>query len=106
MLIGAQRLAAVDVREGAHHPQFGKELARWSGHKRAVTCVAVSADGQRALSGSSDRTVRLWDVASGEELAAFAGPASLINGVAFAPNGRRFAAVEEDGQLWLWQSED
>src|SRR5664280_1570758 len=32
------------------------------GHTSAVTDVAWSSDGRRALSGSSDNTVRLWDV--------------------------------------------
>jgi RNA polymerase sigma factor (sigma-70 family) len=38
----------------------GQELHRFDGHEGAVLCVAVSPDGQYALSGSSDHTARLW----------------------------------------------
>lgn len=38
----------------------GKELACFRGHEGNVNSVAVSADGRFALSGGSDRTIRLW----------------------------------------------
>jgi WD40 repeat protein len=38
----------------------GRQLHRFDGHQGAVCCVAVSACGRYALSGSSDHTVRLW----------------------------------------------
>jgi RNA polymerase sigma factor (sigma-70 family) len=38
----------------------GQELHHFDGHEGAVVCVAVSPDGQYALSGGSDHTARLW----------------------------------------------
>jgi WD40 repeat protein len=38
-----------------------------------VNAVAISPDGKRALSGSSDKTVRVWDPASGCEMAVMEG---------------------------------
>jgi WD40 repeat protein len=40
--------------------QTGKALLTLTGHKEAVTCVAIAADGRRALSGGLDNSVRLW----------------------------------------------
>ena len=42
--------------------QWGQPLR---GHEESVGCVAVIADGRIAVSGSYDRTVRVWDVESG-----------------------------------------
>ena len=36
------------------------------GHRDSVTSVAISPDGATLVSGSADRTVRVWDAASGE----------------------------------------
>jgi WD40 repeat protein len=41
----------------------GKELRRLDGHVASVTTVALTADGNRAVSGSLDRTVRVWELA-------------------------------------------
>jgi WD40 repeat protein len=40
----------------------GAELRRFEGHGDRVTSVTVLADGRRALSGSRDRTLTLWDL--------------------------------------------
>ena len=44
------------------HAESGKELMCLQGHLASVTCVAATADGRYAVSGSLDRTVRLWDL--------------------------------------------
>jgi serine/threonine protein kinase len=40
----------------------GRELVRFEGHTASVSSVAISADGQRGLSGGLDKTGRLWDL--------------------------------------------
>ncbi|MBM3878808.1 MAG: serine/threonine protein kinase [Verrucomicrobia bacterium] len=54
------RLWDVDRR-----PTLGCDLGYFSGHTDQVRCLALSADGEWALSGSADNTLRLWEVASG-----------------------------------------
>jgi WD40 repeat protein len=41
---------------------------RLTGHRDTIHCVAVSADGRRALTGGDDMTVRLWDLEAGREM--------------------------------------
>jgi WD40 repeat protein len=40
--------------------ETGRPLAQWTGHRRGVRTLAVSPDGKQFLTGSDDRTVRLW----------------------------------------------
>jgi hypothetical protein len=49
----------------------GRELLHLAGHIRCVTAVAFSKDGRRIITGSLDRTARLWDAASTDQVAAW-----------------------------------
>lgn len=48
----------------------GKELARFSGHREAVTCLAFSPDNRSLASGSADTTVLIWSLAEVSKKAA------------------------------------
>jgi eukaryotic-like serine/threonine-protein kinase len=85
------------------------EVRRFEGHTGAVRSVAFSPDGQRALSGSGwpqgDRTMRLWEVASGRELRRFEGHTDQVINVVFSPDGRRALSGSSDRRLQLWDVE-
>jgi WD40 repeat protein len=44
-----------------HETATGKEVAKLTGHKGAITSLGFSADGQRLASGSADTTILIWD---------------------------------------------
>ena len=58
-------------------PPGGPLLRTFEGHSGWVMSVALSGDGRQALSGSSDKTMKLWDVSTGECLATFCGDHSF-----------------------------
>jgi WD40 repeat protein len=66
-----------------------------SGHSDKVFAVASSGNSAYVASASMDRTIKLWDVRSGQEVAAFS--MNEENGIAFSPDGRLLASVHA---LW------
>lgn len=71
-------------------------------HKGKVNSVDISPDGQWGLSGSDDRTMRLWDLSSGRCLREFKGHSGAVNAVAFSPDGRLAISGSEDHSIRLW----
>src|SRR5207302_208750 len=63
----------------------------------------LAADGKRALSGSMDHTMRLWDVGTGRQLHLFEGHAASLCCVALAPDGRTALSGSWDKTLRLWR---
>lgn len=74
------------------------------GHDDSVNIVAYSPDGNTALTGSSDATVRLWDVETGEEIRQFAGHTDEIKVVAYSRDGQMVMAGGSDGTVRVWST--
>ena len=81
------------------------ELRALAGHTDVVWCVAASADGLRGLSGSEDRSVRLWDLKTGQEVDVVEGHRGAVNGVAFSSRGKVALSGSDDRTLRLWDLE-
>src|SRR5271165_1009777 len=72
------------------------------GHTGGVHAVAVLPDGRRALSGSYDNTLRLWDLATGETLFTLEGHMKDVTAVAVTGDGSRALSGSADNTLRLW----
>jgi WD40 repeat protein len=77
-------------------------LRTLSGHSLYVTAVAVTKDGQRAVSASYDETLKVWDLSSGRELRTLSGHTNLVNAVAVSPDGQRAVSASVDQTLKVW----
>ena len=65
--------------------------------------VAFSPDGTRIASGSSDKTVRVWDAATGQPVGQpLTGHTDAVTSVAFSPDGTRIASGSDDSTVRLW----
>ena len=51
--------------------------------------MAFSLDGKQVLTGSEDKTARLWDAQSGKALRTFTGHSDEVTSVAFSPDGKQ-----------------
>jgi WD40 repeat protein len=73
---------------------------RLHGHKREVTALAFSADGERLASASEEGTVKLWDVRSGHRALTLRADPDVATAVAFSPDGRFLATAGAWFKVW------
>lgn len=84
------------------HPALLRNL---EGHTGMITNVSISADGSRAISGSLDNTLRVWDLESGECLQIIEGQIVSGSAMTMTPDGQRIVYGSPDGTLRLWDIE-
>src|SRR5208337_8836 len=83
--------------------EIAKRLVRsFTGHAGYVWSVTFSPDGRFALSGSWDRTLKLWDAHTGQALRTFTGHMGYVWSVAFSPDGRFALSGSYDYTLKFW----
>lgn len=77
----------------------------YEGHTADVCSVTLSADGRRAISGSNDKTLCVWDLESGECLKIIKGHSNWVRSVALSADGHRAISASADCTLRLWDLE-
>jgi WD40 repeat protein len=77
-------------------------LATLGPQPEIIESIAISPDGSAIASGSHDRTVRIWDWASGKERRVLKGSTGGIYCAAWSPDGRQVAAAAYGGKVRIW----
>ncbi|HEX3144743.1 MAG TPA: GTP-binding protein [Pyrinomonadaceae bacterium] len=90
-----------ELRQGL--PAGVKRLRTLEGHQLTVRSVAFDPQGETLASGSSDKTVKLWEVRSGSLLRTIEEQQRDVSSVAFDPTGITLASGgSSDGAVNVW----
>ncbi len=84
--------------------QYGVAKKALRGHSHIVEDCQLTADGQYALSGSWDKTLRLWNVANGECVTRFDGHTGDVMSVSISRNFRQFISASRDKTIKVWNA--
>ncbi len=78
------------------------ELIVQLGHTDAVLCSSISSDGNYIITGSTDHTIKLWQVQSGLLIRTFYGLRKEVKGAAFDISDQNIFAIDAEGRLITW----
>ena len=76
-----------------------------AGHSKSINDVAFSNSSEFMVTASSDKTVKIWKMPSGEVTLTLPSHDEGIIGARFAGNEKSVLTVSEDGTLKLWNTE-
>ena len=69
-----------------------------------VNCIVFSPGGNRIVSGSNDKSLRVWDAKTGQQLWQLQGHGGRATSVAFSPDGNRIISGSNDKSVWVWDA--
>lgn len=84
--------------------KYGYPKRALKGHNHFVQDVAISSDGQFALSASWDKTLRLWDLSTGATTRRFVGHQGDVLSVSFSPDNRQIVSGSRDKTIKIWNT--
>ena len=106
-------IATGDISNGRHaiivrDIVTGATTATLLGHRGPLTSLAFSSDSTRLVSGSEDKSARVWDLRDAKfpELVCYSGHAGAVRAVAFSPDTTQVLSGADDNSLRLWALAD
>jgi WD40 repeat protein len=82
----------------------GNQVALFSGHKMHVASLMFASDGSSLVSGSYDRTTKLWDVQTGGIIKTYTGPTDRVLDVSISADSTLIASGSTDCTIHLWET--
>ncbi|MHC4067723.1 MAG: protein kinase domain-containing protein, partial [Planctomycetota bacterium] len=79
-------------------------LATLRGHSSWVWSASFSPDGTRIVTGSYDKTAKVWDAATDSELATLCGHSGPVTSASFSPDGTRIVTRSRDDTAKVWDA--
>ncbi|KAG2349027.1 WD40 repeat-like protein [Suillus weaverae] len=92
------------MAEGAVIPS-NTPIQTYEDHEESILSVAVFPDGRRMVTGSIDRTLRLWNLKNGVVLKKMEGHGNWVRSVAVTGDGQLITSGDDSGNLITWDGD-
>jgi hypothetical protein len=86
------------------HRLCHSDLLTVKGHTESVHCASFSPDGSRIVTGSYDKTAKVWVAQSGADVLTLKGHTSQVISASFSPDGSRIVTASVDGTAKVWDA--
>ena len=83
--------------------QSWKLLRTFQSHSNFVNSVSISKDGLKIVSGSDDKSIKIWEVSSGKLLKSLDGHSDIVRCVCFSNDGSKIASGSDDTTIKIWE---
>ncbi len=101
----ASQAQPIEVEDALHRAvQASRVRLTLRGHAGRVQSIVFGPDGSRVVTGSADRTARVWDASTGAQLLTLSGHTDEITTAAFSPDGTRIATASSDHTARVWDA--
>lgn len=98
-------VAGAEPKIKLYDMMLGQVSKTLDGHTDVVNDIALSRSGKYLLSGSNDKTARLWNVATGKQIRIFPVDCWKVTSVAFSDDSRYAVTGCNDGSIKIWEVE-
>ncbi|MEQ8464016.1 protein kinase domain-containing protein [Coleofasciculus sp. E1-EBD-02] len=72
------------------------------GHSGYISSVVITLDGERLISSSSDKTIKIWSLTTGDKIDTLTGHTGAVTSLAVSPSGDLLVSGSEDKTIKLW----
>lgn len=86
---------------GYSYWHFGR-ISTLSAHTGEVNTIAFSPDGQKFVSGSDDKTIKIWNSSDFQELRTLRGHTDWVYSLAISPDGQKIVSGSKDNTVKVW----
>ncbi|MBD1821545.1 caspase family protein [Cyanobacteria bacterium FACHB-DQ100] len=96
------RITAIAAPDHTILLQNNKDFLSLKGHTAPITQIQISPDNTLLISGSADKTIRLWNLSTGELIRTISGHNDRVTALSFSPDQETFASASADRTIKIW----
>ncbi|MFM5939644.1 MAG: WD40 repeat domain-containing protein, partial [Dolichospermum sp.] len=82
--------------------EINEERLTFKGHRAPVRAITITPDGRTVISGSDDKTIKAWDLKTGQEKFTLSRHSDWVNTLTITPDGKTVISGSDDKTIKTW----